>query len=136
MLAFTHMWSRGYKLINIGHELGIGHSACVDWASFCREICLQAYIEHPEQLGGPGKTVEIDESRLGRRKFYRGHHVDGCWVFGGIERESGRVFMEVVEKRYFCLSLVSIIFQFKRRCNICPFDKKWMAPKTTVISDC
>ena len=93
------MWSRGYKLVDIGHELEIGHTACVDWASFCREICLQVFIEHPKQLGGPGKTVEIDESKSGKRKFYWGHYVDGCWVFGGIERQSGRVFMEVVEKR-------------------------------------
>jgi len=99
MLAFTHMWSRGYKLIDISHEIGIGHSACVDWASYCREICLNAYIQHPRQIGGPNKTVEIDESKFGKRKFYRGHHVEGCWVFGGIERESGKVFMEIVEKR-------------------------------------
>ena len=56
MLAFTHMWARGYKLIDISHELGIGHMACVDWASYCREICLNAFIQHPRQLGGPGKT--------------------------------------------------------------------------------
>ena len=43
--------------------------------------------------------MEIDESKFGRRKFYRGHKVDGCWVFGVIEQESGKVFMEVVEKR-------------------------------------
>ena len=70
----------------------------MDWASFCREICLQVYIEHPEQLGGSGKTAEIDESKFGRRKFYRGHHVDGCWVFGGIERESGRVLWRLLRK--------------------------------------
>ena len=37
------------------------------------EKCLNAFIQHPRQLGGPGKTVEIDESKLGKRKFYRGH---------------------------------------------------------------
>ena len=99
MLAFTHMWARGYKLIDISHELGIGHTACVDQASYCREICLNAFIQHPRQLGGPDKTVEIDESKFGKRKFYRGHHVEGCWVFGGIERESGKVFMEIVDKK-------------------------------------
>ena len=56
-------------------------------------------IQHPRQLGGPGKAVEIDESKFGKRKFYRGHHVEGCRVFGGIERESGKVFMEIVEQR-------------------------------------
>ena len=61
--------SRGYKLIDISHELGIGYTACVDWSSYCREICLNAFIQHPRQLGGPGKTVEIDESKFGNTSF-------------------------------------------------------------------
>ena len=69
MLAFTHMWTRGYKLIDISQELGIGYTACVDWSSYCREICLNAFIQHPRQLGGPGKTVEIDESKFGNTSF-------------------------------------------------------------------
>jgi hypothetical protein len=43
------------------NEIGIAHTAAVDWASFCREICLISFVEKPEQLGGIGKTVEIDE---------------------------------------------------------------------------
>lgn len=43
--------------------------------------------------------MEIDESKFGKRKYHRGHHVEGAWVFGGFERESGRIFMVVVENR-------------------------------------
>ena len=100
MLGFVHMWARGYKSIDIAHELEINAtSTCVNWSSYCREVCLSAFIKSPCKIGGGSKTVEIDESKFGRRKFYRGHKVDGCWVFGGIERESEKVFMEVVEKR-------------------------------------
>lgn len=42
-------------------------------------------IEESCKLGGPGKTVQIDESKIGKRKYHRGHHVEGQWVFGGIE---------------------------------------------------
>lgn len=100
MLGFAHMWARGYKQIDIAHELGISERTCVNWASYCREVCLRAFTQSPVKLGGPGKIVEIDESKFGRRKYYRGHRVEGCWVFGGIERQSGSVFMEVVEKRW------------------------------------
>ena len=52
-----------------------------------------------EQIGGPGKHIEIDESKFGKRKYHRGKRVDGVWVFGGIERESKRCFFEIVSDR-------------------------------------
>ena len=36
--------------------------------------------------GASGKEVEIDESKLGKRKYKRGRAVDGHWVFGGMEK--------------------------------------------------
>ena len=53
------MWARGYSLLNIQHEVEICSEAAVNWASYCREICLLSYVDNPEQLGGEGKTVEI-----------------------------------------------------------------------------
>jgi hypothetical protein len=44
-----------------------------------------------EKIGGINKTVEIDESKFGRRKYHRGHPVMGQWVFGGVGHECGRV---------------------------------------------
>jgi transposase-like protein len=46
-----------------------------------------------------GKVVQIDESKFGKRKYHRGHHVEGQWVFGGIESDSRKCFMVAVEKR-------------------------------------
>ena len=37
-------------------------------------------MEESCKLGGPGKTVQIDESKIGKRKYHRGHHVEGQWV--------------------------------------------------------
>ncbi|KAL5484014.1 hypothetical protein EMCRGX_G020440 [Ephydatia muelleri] len=50
-------------------------------------------------IGGPGKEVEIDESKFGRRKYNRGRVVDGHRVFGGMERGSGDCFMVEVPRR-------------------------------------
>ena len=51
------------------------------------------FLDNPMVIGGPGKEVEIDESKFGKRKYNRGRVVDGHWVFGGMERGSGDSFM-------------------------------------------
>ena len=51
------------------------------------------------RLGGLNKStltksvVEVDESCFMKRKYNRGSHTNKTWVFGGIERGSGRAFM-------------------------------------------
>ena len=55
--------------------------------------------ERSEVVGGEGKTVQIDKSKIGKRKYYRGHMVDGQWVFGGIEEDSRKSFIITVEDR-------------------------------------
>ena len=65
--------------------------------------------------------VEIDESKFGRRKYNRGQHVDGHWVFGGTERGAGNYFMVEVADRS-ASTLLPIIF-------------KHLRPGTTIISD-
>ena len=81
------------------------------------------YVEGCSQkIGGPNKTVEIDESKFGRRKYNRGHAVKGQWVFGGIERESGNLFLVPVPDRSATTLMAAI--------------SEWIEPGTTVISDC
>jgi len=51
-------------------------------------------------IGGEGIIVEVDESKFGKRKYNRGHQVEGVWVLGGVERTSKRLmFAQIVEKR-------------------------------------
>ena len=51
-------------------------------------------------IGGPGIIVEVDETKIGKRKYNRGHRVEGIWVVVGIERtESRRVFCIPVPDR-------------------------------------
>ncbi|KCZ78209.1 hypothetical protein H311_00765 [Anncaliia algerae PRA109] len=52
------------------------------------------------KLGGENIIVEIDESKFGKRKFNRGHYVEGVWVFGIVERTPQRkILLFPVEKR-------------------------------------
>ena len=58
-----------------------------------REICLNALkinVESESKLGGIGHIVEIDETKLGRRKYERGRLVEGVWILGMIERGNSK----------------------------------------------
>ena len=87
----------------IRRELGLGevtHHTTIDWAQFCRDICEQYLIDHPAVNGRP-KIVEIDESKFFQAKYNRGRGIweHGHWVFGGIERGSGKCFLVEVPDR-------------------------------------
>jgi len=52
------------------------------------------------KIGGDGVVIEIDESKFGKRKYNRGHRVEGVWVVGGRERtQEKRMFAVKVDDR-------------------------------------
>ena len=89
---------------------------------FCRELCEVTIFQKRERLGGPEKVMQIDESKIEKRKYYRGYVVEGQWVFGGIEQDSRKCFIVTVEDRTED-TLVSHI-------------QEWVEQGTTIVSDC
>jgi hypothetical protein len=63
------------------------------FTSHFRQLVSESLEDDDSIIGGGGVVIEIDESKLGKRKYHRGHRVDGIWVLGGIER--------TVEKKVF-----------------------------------
>jgi hypothetical protein len=61
-----------YELKDMSREVGVSAQTSVDWASFCRQVCIDAVITQVRPIGGPGKIVEIDESMFGKMKHGRG----------------------------------------------------------------
>ena len=54
--------------------------------------------EEDQIIGSPGITIEIDKTKLGKRKYHCGHRVDGVWVVVEIERlRWGKIFLVQVE---------------------------------------
>lgn len=84
-------------------EMRCSPNTAVDWFSFCREVIMDYVASESRQIGGPGVVVEIDEAKLGKRKYERGRILSGQWIVGGIQRrgpgEPAKVFIVAVPDR-------------------------------------
>ena len=91
----------------------------------CTEVCLETIAKETKKLtGGSGLTVEVDESKFGRRKYNKGRLVEGQWVIGGICRETRDVFLAACpENKRDAATLVDII-------------KRHISKDLTVVTDC
>lgn len=68
-------------------------------------------------IGGDNDIVEIDESKLGKRKYNRGHRVEGVWVFGAVSRSTRNIILMPVHKRT-TIYLENIMFRFVKQKSI------------------
>ena len=121
ILKLAYLWTRQTRVTTAAREVKVTESVAIDWFNFYRDVCGQYFLDHPITIGGPGKVVEIDESKFGKRKYHRGRSVEGHWVFDGIERGSRESFMMVVPDR--------------SKNTLMPIITQYIRPGTTVISD-
>ena len=123
ILEFMYLWSQAFSIKEIMHELRLTNKTVIEWSTFLRECCVSTIIDASEAIGGNGVEVEIDESKFGKRKYHRGHRVEGQWVFGGQEKyDKSKLFMIPVANRKVA-TLEKLI-------------KKWIKPGSTIHSDC
>ncbi|XP_017474798.1 PREDICTED: uncharacterized protein LOC108365311 [Rhagoletis zephyria] len=121
LIAFSYFWLKNVTQDFIIEELSITRPTAVDWCNFCREVVYDGMVVKGRKIGGVGSIVEIDASKFGRRKYHRGHAVEGQWVFGGVERGTNKCFLVPVETRD-KETLLAVI-------------KNWILPNTTIVSD-
>lgn len=74
-----------------------------------------------EGLGGDGQEVEVDETRIGGRKYNRRRETQGQWIFGIYDRSSGQVVTVPVPDR------TKITLHF--------YIKKYIKKGSVIISD-
>lgn len=78
--AFAHKWSYNmtinedpYKSEN---KQCLSRTTISDWFNYCREAVVIFKLENNEnkgKIGGPGRIVQIDESKFGKRKYNKGN---------------------------------------------------------------
>jgi hypothetical protein len=121
VVKFARLWVANISQKDISELMGLSRKAIGRYSRIMRDLIFDKMINRFEPIGGNGKIVEIDESKFGKRKYHKGHRVEGQWVFGGIERESGKCFMVPVDKR--------------DRKTLIPIIQKWILPGTEIQSD-
>ncbi|XP_068237043.1 uncharacterized protein [Palaemon carinicauda] len=122
-LKFIVVWVQSWFCYKVAvSELKLNKGSVCDWSSFSRGVVINWAFRRSKKIGGNNCTVEIDESKFGKRKYNVGQVIDGQWVYGGISRESREFFLVPVETqdRDTLLSLI----------------KERIEPGTTIISDC
>ena len=79
---------------------GFSSRTVARWFKIFMSILIHDFSFLDTKIGGVGIIVECDESKFGKRKYHRGHRVEGVWVFGLVERTPERkLVVRVVEKR-------------------------------------
>ena len=106
-------WVDGLENQVVGRYLQLTTKTVCKWAEKCHQVVYDQLFSHSEKIGGPGVIVEVDESMFGRLKYHRGNRVDGQWVFGGIEANTGKSFFIPVADR--------------KESTLIPIVKDWMA---------
>ena len=69
VVKLTYYWVYKTRQDTVRRELKIVcEETLVDWYNLCREVCSEIIEKDNDKVGGPGKIVEIDESKFGKRK--------------------------------------------------------------------
>jgi hypothetical protein len=100
MLLLCYLWLAKASYSTIIALTGHSSATVTEFMGHCRSLVFESLDDQDDMIGGPGIVVEIDESKFGKRKYHRGHPVEGVWVLGGIERtDAKKVFITSVPDR-------------------------------------
>ena len=115
-------FSRDSTVSNASATLGVSERTVRFFYGEIRERMAED-IQSCELLGGPGRVVEVDEAKFGKRKFNTGRIVDGSWVCGGIERGTNLCFLAVCPDN------------IRNQPTLLRLIQRYVAPGTTIITD-
>ena len=109
IMLIGYLWLLKTSVVSTSIQVGVCKQTIIDYFRYFRELVASDPVFEDNVIGGEGVVVELDESKIGKRKYNRGHVVEGVWLLGGVERTSARrTFFVPVQERN-AETLLSII---------------------------
>lgn len=100
IMLLAYFWLSGVTSKCSQTMTGFSSATVATFYGHFRQLVATALEPEDCIIGGPGIVVEVDETKIGKRKYNRGHRVEGVWVVVGVERTpERRVFMVPVNRR-------------------------------------
>jgi hypothetical protein len=100
VLEIGYYWLVGCGRDDILKITGHSPNTITDYMNHYRHHVASSLESDDTVVGGEGVEVQVDESKFGKRKYNRGHRVEGVWVIGGVElSENRKMFVEVIDRR-------------------------------------
>jgi transposase-like protein len=100
IMRLAHIWLSGASSKTAGILTGHGTECIAAFYRHFRHLVASSLTEQDQVIGGPGIVVQVDETKLGKRKYNMGHRVEGVWVLVGIEETNeSKIFLVPVENR-------------------------------------
>jgi transposase-like protein len=100
ILHLAYMWLNRSSQTQCINQTGNSSRTVTTFHKHFRRLVASTLSEIDQQIGGQDIVVEIDETKLGKRKYNRGHRVDGVWIVAGVEKtEQRKVFLIRVQNR-------------------------------------
>jgi hypothetical protein len=100
VLHLAYLWLSKASMSTTQDHTGHTKQTICDYFKYFRELVSSFPMQEERMIGGDGVIVELDGAKLGKRKYNKGHHVEGVWILGGVERTPER-------KTFFCASFGS-----------------------------
>ncbi len=123
ILHIAYLYLLKMPIKGIMTSTGCSPNTITKWCLNVRQLCTDSLELEEKKIGGEGIIVEIDETKLGKRKYHRGHRVDGVWCVCGIERTG--------EKRSFVIPVDN-----RNESTMRNIIENYVYPGSTIYTDC
>src|SRR5271169_1637137 len=90
ILHLGYLWLCNTPPCSAEAQTGLSKPTVSNFYLHFRQLIASSPLFEDRCIGGEGVIVELDECKIAKRKYNRGHHIEGVWILGGVERTEER----------------------------------------------